>query len=59
VRYAGELLIDTGADFEGEAWIVTVSDDTGGIVFTINVLWTVAPAPGQRDEPLPVYPISP
>jgi hypothetical protein len=53
------LLIDTGADFEGGAWIVTVSDDTGGIVFTINVLWTVAPAPGQRDEPLPVYPISP
>jgi hypothetical protein len=59
VRYAGELLIDTGADFEGEAWIVTVSDDNGGIVFSINVLWTAAPALDQRDDPLPVYPISP
>jgi len=44
VRFAGELLIDSEGSFQGEEWVVTVTDDSGLVLFTINVLWTAAPA---------------
>ena len=48
VRYAGELLIDAEGEFQGEEWVVTVSDDAHLTLFTVNVLWTAAPALNQR-----------
>ncbi len=50
VRYAGELLIAEDGAFQGEEWVVTVTDEAHLVLFTINVLWTAAPALGQRSD---------
>ncbi|WP_420137221.1 DUF6894 family protein [Sphingomonas sp.] len=52
VRFAGELLIDAGSDFDGVDWIVAMRDEAGCTVFTINVLWTAAPDIDRRGDSL-------
>ncbi len=50
VRYAGELLIDDADAFQGEEWVVTVTDEAHLVLFTMNIVWTAAPALNQRGK---------
>ena len=56
VRYAGEILCDSSGTFWNAAeWKLTVTDETGLALFTLELIGTDAPALSRagRDLPLP------